>query len=297
MGRLRTSAVALAAVAFFAATSLVSLGASADPSSDAPTVTSCHTLVKKLEVTPGKLTIATDNPVYPPWFKNNQPSNKQGYESALAYQVAHTLGVADKNVKWVSEPFASSYAPGTKNFDFDINEVVATPERAQDVSFSSSYFDLSQSLVAMKSDPIVKSHTPAALRKYTYGVLSSTPAESYATLHLKVLKPTQIKSFGELNDMVNALESGVIDAIVIDTPTGNYLVNSLILGADTHPLATQVGQFAAVGDEYYGLVLAKKNPLLSCANVALAAIKHAGELHRLSVTWLSIYNSVALLKP
>ena len=40
----------------------------------------------------GMLTVATDKPVYPPWFVNNKPTNGQGYESAVAYAVAAQLG-------------------------------------------------------------------------------------------------------------------------------------------------------------------------------------------------------------
>jgi polar amino acid transport system substrate-binding protein len=71
----------------------------------------------------GQLTVATDKPVYPPWFVNNKPTNGQGYESAVAYAVAAQLGFSKSQVTWAYEPFDSSYAPGAKKFDFDINEV------------------------------------------------------------------------------------------------------------------------------------------------------------------------------
>jgi hypothetical protein len=69
------------------------------------------------------LTVATDKPVYPPWFVNNKPANGQGYESAVAYAVAAQLGFKPSQVTWAYEPFNSSYAPGPKKFDFDINEI------------------------------------------------------------------------------------------------------------------------------------------------------------------------------
>ena len=33
-------------------------------------------------VTAGKLTIGTDQPVYPPWFVDDKPENDQGFEGA-----------------------------------------------------------------------------------------------------------------------------------------------------------------------------------------------------------------------
>ena len=63
----------------------------------------------------GMLTVATDKPVYPPWFVNNKPTNGQGYESAVAYAVAAQLGFKPSQVTWAYEPFDNSYAPGPKS--------------------------------------------------------------------------------------------------------------------------------------------------------------------------------------
>src|SRR5947209_5317404 len=57
----------------------------------------------------GVLTVATDTPAYPPWFTGNKPANGQGYESAVAFAVAKQLGFTPSQVKWVTEPFDSSY--------------------------------------------------------------------------------------------------------------------------------------------------------------------------------------------
>ena len=85
-----------------------------------PTLSSCQQKVKKLTYQPGTLTVATDDPVYAPWFVSNNPSNGKGYESAVTYAIASLLGFTHKKVTWAYEPFSSSYAPGPKRFDFDI---------------------------------------------------------------------------------------------------------------------------------------------------------------------------------
>ncbi len=43
-------------------------------------------------VADGTLTIATDDPAYEPWFVDNDPTNGEGYESAVAYAIAEQLG-------------------------------------------------------------------------------------------------------------------------------------------------------------------------------------------------------------
>src|SRR4051794_9786103 len=72
---------------------------------------------------PGKLTIGTDKPAYPPYFQDDDPANGKGFESAVAYAVAKQLGFAPGDVSWTVVPFNSSYAPGEKPFDFDINQI------------------------------------------------------------------------------------------------------------------------------------------------------------------------------
>ena len=127
----------------------------------------------------GKITVATDNPAYTPWFVNNTPSNGKGYESAIAYAIATLLGVKKSNVVWVHEPFDASFAPGNKKFDFDINEISYTAARAKVVTFSNSYYDVQQSIVALKTDKIVKDHTPAELKTYQYGDQVGTTGLTY----------------------------------------------------------------------------------------------------------------------
>src|SRR5688572_17024885 len=82
-------------------------------------------------LTPGQLTIGTDNPAFPPWFEGgtpegspwefNDPSTGKGFESAVAYAVAERLGFTAEEVEWVEVPFNQSFKPGPKDFDFDIN--------------------------------------------------------------------------------------------------------------------------------------------------------------------------------
>src|SRR3954454_5859614 len=82
---------------------------------------------------PGKLTIGTDKPAFPPYFEDDDPTNGKGFESAVAYAVARKLGFNSDQVTWTVVPFNSSYAPGPKDFDFDINQISITPKRAERV--------------------------------------------------------------------------------------------------------------------------------------------------------------------
>ena len=236
----------------------------------------------------GVLTVATDSPAYDPWFVNNTPSNGKGYESAVAYAVAKDLGFSKSHVKWTVEPFDASFAPGPKSFDFDINEISYTPARAQEVSFSESYYDVQQALVALKSSPIVKDHSPAELRNYVYGDQIGTTSLAFINDQLQPRQQTQV--FDTLNDVKSALQDGRIQALVVDTPTAQYISTSEI------PHSVMVGQFPG-GGEHYGLLFAKGDPLVGCVNTAISALKADGTLAKLQHQYLGLYNTVPTIKP
>ena len=81
-------------------------------------------------VSGGKLTIATDDPAFQPYFVDNDPTNGEGFESAVGFAIADQLGFTADQVEWTVVPFNSSYAPGPKDFDFDLNQISITPKRA-----------------------------------------------------------------------------------------------------------------------------------------------------------------------
>jgi len=291
----QTTVAALAAITLMAASAgLVGCSSSTSSSASSSAATSASAAsctfagVQSELYARGVLTVATDQPAYPPWFENNKPSNGQGYESAVAYAVATQLGFKPSQVKWVYEPFDSSYAPGPKKFDFDINEISYTAARAQVVTFSDSYYAVQQALVALKSSPIVTKHTPAELKTYIYGDQVGTTSLAFINSEIQ---PTQTpKVFETLNDVKQALQTKQIAALVTDTPTAQYISSSEIPGS------VMVGQFPSTG-EHYGLLFAKGNPLVGCVNKALATLKSNGTLAQLTAKYLQIYTTVPTIQP
>src|SRR3954466_259221 len=146
----------------------------------------------------GKLTIGTDNPAFPPWFaggtpggskwKVNDPSTGKGYESAVAYAVAKGLGFPRNQVEWVFVPFNNSFSPGKKPFDFDVNQISFTPARAKVVSFSTSYYDVSQAVVVRNGTRVAKVASRSGLRPYKLGAQLGTTSYSYITDEIKPSK-------------------------------------------------------------------------------------------------------------
>jgi polar amino acid transport system substrate-binding protein len=206
----------------------------------------------------------------------------------VAYAVAKQLGFTRSQVHWTYEPFNDSYAPGPKKFDFDVNEISYTAQRATAVTFSDSYYDVQQALIALKGTPIVTRHSPADLRSYVFGDQIGTTSLAFITSQIQ---PThQPKVFQTLNVAKEALQTHQIAALVTDTPTAQYISSSEIPGS------LMVGQFPSTG-EHYGLLFRKGDPLVSCVNKALTTLRANGTLAALQKRYLQIYLTVPTIKP
>ena len=226
----------------------------------------------------GTLTVGTDKPAYPPYFEDDKPANGKGFESAVAYAVAQQLGFTKDQVRWIVVPFNSSYAPGAKKFDFDINQISISPKRAEHVDFSTPYFTAPQAVVAAKGSPAAGATSLADLAKAKLGVQLGTTSYDAVNASIKPPKPPQ--TFNDSNDTVRALKIKSVDAIVVDLPTAYYLTAAQV------PNSKIVGQFQAPGGDRWGLLLQKGSKLTSCVNQALAKLSSSGELKRLQDQWM-----------
>ncbi|MCM3922414.1 transporter substrate-binding domain-containing protein [Frankia sp. AiPs1] len=237
----------------------------------------------------GQLTVATDSPAYAPWFSDGKPANGKGFESAVAYAVAAKLGFTPDQVHWVTEPFTSSFAPGPKKFDFDINEISITPQRQQAVDFSSGYYDVSQAIVALKSSRIANVTTLAGLKGAKFGAPVGTTSLDAITRQVAPVQQPAV--FNDLNDAKTAMENGPIDGIVVDLPTAFQLTSAEI------PDSLIVGQFPTVGaPEQFGLLFEKGNPLVVKVNDALAQLTSSGELRQITEQWLGSQAGAPVLR-
>ena len=272
-------------------------GNAAQPSSSgSPGANACTKSGMNL-MTPGKLTIGTDNPAFQPWFAGakgsgqspwkanpssgtGNPYTGQGYEGAVAYAVATQMGFDRNEVQWVPVPFNNSFKPGPKDFDFYLSEVSITKERAQAVTFSEGYYNVQQALVANKGTPTAQATTFADLKDKKLGVQIGTTSYRYIVNNIK---PDQQPSvYDNSTDVIAALNAGQIDGYLVDAPTA--YVNVLI-GEAKHGVV--VGQFPTIGEqEQFGLVLQKGNSLVQCVNKAIEALKAKGTLPALQKQWL-----------
>jgi polar amino acid transport system substrate-binding protein len=249
--------------------------------------------------TAGKLTIGTDNPAFPPWFEGgtpkgskweiNDPAKGQGFEGAVAYAVAQQLGFTPAEVEWVVVPFDQSFKPGQKSFDFDINQISISPARAKNVDFSEPYYNVNQALVAIKGTPLTKAKTLAEVKDAKLGAQIGTTSLDYINDEIQPSKKASV--YNTNTDVISALKAKQIDGIVVDLPTGFYVVAAEV------PNGTIVGQFPAAGEqEQFGLVLAKDSPLTACVDEAVTALSDDGTLDSIQQEWLAAKANAPVLE-
>jgi polar amino acid transport system substrate-binding protein len=263
----------------------------------ATTASSCSNKDDLNLATVDQLTIGTDNPAFPPWFGGkphkpwqvSDPNSGEGYESAVAYAVAKQLGFDKSEVKWIHVPFANSYAPGPKSFDFDINQISFTPARAKVVDFSDSYYDVNQSVVVNKGTPIASAASVAALKPYDLGAQLGTT--SYQFIQDTIMPTKKPSVFPSNTGAVQALKNKQIDGLVVDLPTAFYVTAVQV------PNSKVLGQFPAEpGGEHFGMVFEKGNSLRACVNTALTKLRSNGTLKQLQQKWLAKATGAPILK-
>jgi len=236
----------------------------------------------------GRLTVATDSPAYDPWFSDDDPSNGKGFESAVAYAVAKQLGFSKDQVDWVKQSFNTSYTPGEKSFDFDINQISITPERAKQVDFSTGYYTAAQAVITLKKDA-AKATSLEDLKGLKLGAQTATT--SLTAIRDDVKPRQQPLVFDNTNQAKQALLNGQVDAIVADLPTAFYVTAAEISGS------TITGQFAASGaPEEFGMLMQKGSGLKPCLDQAVKSLEDDGTLAAIEKKWLSDVVDVPVLK-
>lgn len=233
-------------------------------------------------LTEGVLTIGTSDPAYEPWVVGNDPSSGEGFEAAVAYAVAQQLGYDADQVEWVPVTFDQIIAPGAKSFDFAINQVSISPERAENLDFSSSYYDTAQAVVTLEGSPVAGATSLAELKDAKLGAMVGTT--SLTTAQDAIDPSTDIQVFNDNDQVKQALQAGLVDAIVVDLPTALYITAAELDGG---VLVGQLPVDDAAESDQFGLVLDKGSSLTEPVTEAVDALREDGTLADLESQWLT----------
>ena len=239
--------------------------------------------------TPGTLTVGTDNPAFPPYFSDatqtegwefGDPTNGQGFESAIAYALAEQLGFSEDQVEWVAVPFNNAIAPGPKDFDVYLAQVSYTDERAEAVDLSEGYFFSNQALVTTADSPLATATTIEEVAQHRLGAAGNTTSLTY--ILDKIQPAEEPRVYDDNTGAKSGLETGDVQGVVFDLATAFYIVNVEMEDG------VVVGQFPSDPDdkEHFSFVLDLDSPLTDCVDEAILTMGENGELDSIAAEWL-----------
>ncbi len=230
--------------------------------------------------TPGKLTVSTSEPSYPPWVLDNNPESGEGFEAALVYALAEELGFNREDVVWVDVTFDGAIAPGPKPYDFSIQQISVTPERAKVATFSDVYYQSDKAVIALPGSEVANAETFADLRSARWGVAVGTTDFDYVT---NILGVDNAAVYDDQAGVFQALQGGQIDATVAALPTALYATAVQVPEAKITALLPKDPR-----DEGLGLLFAYENPIVPWINEGLAALKEEGTIDDLVQKYLVV---------
>jgi polar amino acid transport system substrate-binding protein len=228
--------------------------------------------------TPGKLTVSTSEPSYPPWVLDNNPEGGEGFEAALVYALAAELGFAKEDVVWVDVSFDGAIAPGPKPYDFSIQQISVTPERSKVATFSDVYYQSDKAVIALPTAAVAEAKTFADLKAARWGVAVGTTDFDYVT---NVLGIDNAAVYDDQAGVFQALQGGQIDATIAALPTALYATCCQVPEAKITAILPKDPK-----DEGLGLLFEYGNPIVPWINEGLAALREKGVIDELAQKYL-----------
>ena len=269
---------------------------------------------------PGRLTLSTDIPAFPPWWGGDaatqyenepeggspwtdtefsaEPYSMEGFEGSVAYAIADAMGFGPDEVDWLANPdFALAFAPGEKPFDFHMAQIAITEERAEAIDLTDSYFDSNQSILALTGRDITSATSIDDLRGYLLGAAANTTSFDFLenTIQPTVEPRVFPDNFTALTALANASETDGVQGIVVDLSTAFFMRDAQLGDFDAE--GTIVGQFGPPAEpDHVGAVLELDSPLTACVNQAIAAIKVDGTHETLLDLWINTGEEIPFLE-
>ncbi len=213
--------------------------------------------------TPGTLTVCADVPFPPFAFEKN--GEYTGFDMELTKAIAKGIGLKQEVKDIGFEGLQSGAALNAGTCDLGAAAMTITEEREKNIDFSDPYYDSLQSLLVPKD---AKFKLEDAKGK-TIAAKQGTTGEAYAQKHAP--KGTEIKSFPSNSELYPALESGAVDAVMMDLPSN---------------IANQGKKFT-ISEKYdtgeqYGMPVKQGNKkLLKAVNKELKELKDDGTYDKL----------------
>lgn len=177
-------------------------------------LSACSAKPAAVLINKGTLVIGTSAD-YPPYEFHKEINGKDtivGFDIMIADEIAKDLGVKVELKDMKFEGLLSALQG--KKIDMVIAGMNPTAERAKEVDFSKVYYTAVQAVMVRAEDKD-KLKSFADLSGKKVGVQKSTTQEKIAQ---EQIKGAEVKSLGKITDLVLALKSKNVDALVVELP-------------------------------------------------------------------------------
>ena len=228
--------------------------------------------------TKGVLTVATGDPVFSPWMEDDDPTNGKGFESAVVYAIAEEL---DLDVTWVRTTFDQGFAPGAKDYDFNVQQISITEERDAAVDFSTPYYVAEQAIIATDEAVFEGIESVEDLKALKLGAGIGTTSLNYIE---DVIQPdTDASVFDDNVAAKAAFDAGQIDGLVLDLPTAYFVSAVEIDGAFIAGVLPEI----EAGADSLGFAFEEGSTFVPCINGVLETLRSNDTLSALEDEYLN----------
>jgi polar amino acid transport system substrate-binding protein len=165
----------------------------------------------------------------------------------------------------------------TGQFDMAANGITVTPERSRVVDFSSSYAQVRQRLLVRADERRFASLGEFA--RVAGARIGAQKGNTNYTRAEELVGASRIVAYDDFGELVQALISGDLDAVIIDDIGGQGYV-----GANAGKLRLLDG---ALAGQDLAMAFTKGSPLRRAVDAALEAMRADGSLGRINSAWFS----------
>jgi len=218
-----------------------------------------------------KLTVGSDVP-YPPFEEFGKTKTEfTGFDVELVEAIAEKIGRTPEFKDTSFDTIFRDLAQG--KFDMVASATTITDEREETVDFTNPYYlPSAQSIVVKKGESDLK--TDKDLEGLVVGVQQGTTGEEYVE---EEIKTKELRTFPQGPDTVPALKAGTIDAIVIDRPVAENIIE-----ADS---GLEISGGIETEEQYGFVVQQGDEELLDELNEGLEEVIDSGEYETIYKKW------------
>ena len=224
----------------------------------------------------GRLVVVAVEDDYPP-FNYVKPGSAQavGWDYDAVRELARRLHFRPefREISWDS----MIQGVATGQFDMAANGITATPERARVVDFSQSYTQIHQRLLVRVDEKRFKALEDFARTKGAR--LGAQKGNTNYGRAAELVGSARIVAYDNFGDLVQALLSGDLDAVIIDDVGGQGYV-----GANAGKLRLLPGALAA---QDLAIIFPQGSSLRAAVDAGLQAMRADGTLARMNGHWFS----------